>query len=161
MAFSILRGFFPLVIDEKNRLLVPAKLREQIKPQVDGESFILKIGPNGRLWFVCKKYDDAMAEALGTDAIPNDERQDYELLNYGMTDEVSWDKQGRMVVPQNFVDWAKLDKEVCLVAVKDHLELWNKTDWMKAMDDLRAKSGEIAAKLRLQKASGGGTAGGK
>jgi len=162
MAFAIFRGFYPLAIDEKNRLLIPASIRRAINAEVDGESFVVKRGSNGKPWLYCKKYDDSMAMQLGSQIAPGDETQEFEQLYYAMTDEVAWDKQGRMVVPQAFIDWAKLDKDVCLVAVRDHLELWNKADWMKRMDELQAKSGEIAAKQRLaQQVLGGGTAGGK
>lgn len=162
MAFAIFRGIFDLAIDEKNRLLIPADVRRAMNPEIDGESFIMKYGWNGRPWLYGKNYENARAAKAESDEAPADEAQDFDQYSYALSEEVVWDKQGRVVVPQDFITWAKLDKEVCLVAVKDHLELWNRPEWLKRKEELLAKAGEIAAKQRLAKqALGGGTAGGK
>ncbi|HHH14184.1 MAG TPA: division/cell wall cluster transcriptional repressor MraZ [candidate division WWE3 bacterium] len=52
--------------------------------------------------------------------------------------EVSFDKQGRVVVPKNLLDYAgiKVGEEVLLIGAGDHFEIWNKKAWKKNLKNI-------------------------
>jgi MraZ protein len=42
---------------------------------------------------------------------------------------LEWDKQGRVLIPEKMRQRTALQKEVTLVGVRDHLEIWNRPEW--------------------------------
>jgi len=45
--------------------------------------------------------------------------------------ECVWDKQDRILVPPTLREYAGLDKEIVLVGVLDHFEIWSRENWDK------------------------------
>ncbi|MCP4022728.1 MAG: division/cell wall cluster transcriptional repressor MraZ, partial [Desulfobacteraceae bacterium] len=43
--------------------------------------------------------------------------------------ECSCDKQDRILLPQNLREYADLEKEIVLVGVLDHFEIWSRSKW--------------------------------
>jgi MraZ protein len=43
--------------------------------------------------------------------------------------ECACDKQDRILIPQNLRQYAELDKEIVLVGVLDHFEIWSRKSW--------------------------------
>lgn len=148
MAFAVFRGSFPLTIDEKNRLLIPADIRRRLDPEVDGDGFYIKYGLNGRPWLYAKKYYDMMASQKPPEMSPGEELQDFDQYNFALVEEMDWDKQGRVVVPAELLEWARLNKDVVLIGANDRLELWDRAEWVKRREELLARRNEIAIKER-------------
>ena len=148
MAFAVFRSSYPLTIDEKNRLLIPAAIRKAMTAEVDGDGFYIKYGLNGRPWLYAKRYYDMLALQKPGEMSPGEELQDADQYNYALVDELDWDKQGRVVVPDDLLKWAGLKKDVSLIGVNNHLELWDRADWEKRREELLARRNEIALKER-------------
>jgi MraZ protein len=77
---------------------------------------------------------------------------------FSMASKVDWDKQGRILVPDKYRVRTNLSREVTLVGVRDHLELWNRPDWATRMAELESKRAEIAARQRQAQPSVAGVA---
>ena len=43
--------------------------------------------------------------------------------------ECSYDKQDRILIPQNLRQYAEIDKEIVMVGVLDHFEIWSRKSW--------------------------------
>ena len=43
--------------------------------------------------------------------------------------EAELDKQGRIVIPANLLEHAGIDREVTVVGILDHLEIWDRAAW--------------------------------
>lgn len=46
------------------------------------------------------------------------------------------DSQSRILIPQHFRDYARLNEEVVLVGMQNHLELWSAAEWKKLFGEL-------------------------
>jgi MraZ protein len=124
-------GFRPLIgtdeatIDDKGRILVGKKKRERL-----GESFVIGVGELGCLVaYPEERFNELLGEVMSYPPM-NQGRQQYTRLFLGtVEDELKFDGQGRVVVPQKFRDAAKLRDKVMLVGCGDRLEIWAKTEW--------------------------------
>jgi MraZ protein len=53
----------------------------------------------------------------------------FRRLFIGGAFECSIDKQDRILIPPSLRSYAELDKEIVLVGVLDHFEIWSRTNW--------------------------------
>jgi len=146
---AILFGEHELTIDDKNRLLVPAEVRKAIDPQRDGEAFFLVVGENHKIWFYAEKNYQTMAMQPEASLIPDANRLAFDQLYFALASRVEWDKQGRLVVPDKLMRRTNTGRDVTLVGVRDHLELWNRAEWEKQFDELQARAPQIRESVKL------------
>ncbi|MFI5387573.1 MAG: division/cell wall cluster transcriptional repressor MraZ [Fimbriimonadales bacterium] len=132
-------------IDDKGRILVGKKKRERL-----GETFAMAVGEVGCLVaFPEEAWRNKVNEMLGYDSL-NQGRQQYTRLFLGYADdELKFDQQGRVVVPQKLRELAKLTDKVLLVGCGDRLEIWAKEEYERFQEDTEgygAKRREALAK---------------
>ena len=148
----VLIGQFELLLDDKNRLLIPADLRRSIPPEM-GESFYLTMGINRVPWFWCEKVYENLVMDVPADMIPGEDELAFNQMIFGLASRAGWDKQGRLLVPDQMLKRASIGKEVTLVGVKDHLELWDRSAWAVRRDELEKQAAEVFKKARQARAS--------
>jgi MraZ protein len=135
-------GEHELTIDEKNRMLVPSDVRGLMNPERDGDGFYVLIGSNRKPWLYAERYYDQLlareAENLTTEAElnPDKNRLDDWHRRFGMASKVNWDKQGRILLPDATLRRTGTGREITLVGVRNHLELWNRQDWEVRFNEL-------------------------
>ena len=133
-------------MDEKRRLLLPLMVRKKINPERDGNAFIAIEGVDGRLCLYPENYYDALLIQGRSQAMPGADVLAYNRWNLGATETIELDKQGRLLLPERTVEESSLGKDVTMVGVNDHLELWNRSEWEAERQALRARKAEIAVK---------------
>ena len=69
----------------------------------------------------------------------------FSRLFYGQAERLQIDGQGRIRIPAELVAWAGLEKEVALVGVRDHLELWDRGRWEGYRASIQPRYDEFAA----------------
>jgi MraZ protein len=137
-----------LSIDDKNRLLIPSEIRRQLEPERDGDAFFVIVGTNRKLWFYSEKYYYELVSRQRTEAIPDLDLLSFDQSTFARASRVEWDKQGRVVVPDKTLKKTETNKEVTLIGVRDHLELWNRADWEAWEEELDRRQVEIALKAK-------------
>jgi MraZ protein len=65
-----------------------------------------------------------------------------------MASRLEWDKAGRILIPDKTLRRTGLEKDVTLIGVRDHLELWNRGEWQTRREALLARSSEIALRAK-------------
>lgn len=125
--FKPLIGTDEATIDDKGRILVSKKKRERL-----GEGFVVALGDVGCLVAYPEPvWEQMMATVLSKDRL-NQGTQQYTRLVFGLAeDELKFDAQGRVVIPQKMRDLAKLKEKVLLVGALDRLEIWAKDEFEK------------------------------
>jgi MraZ protein len=146
----VFHGARELTIDDKNRLLIPSDVRRKIVPQRDGDAFYVVEGVNDKLWLYPELYYDSLTTQQQNELMPDEDALAYDHWNLGSAERIEWDKAGRILIPENYLKDAGLGKEVTLVGARDHLELWNRSDWRTYLEALRQRKSEIAVKRRLR-----------
>lgn len=119
-------GEFHHTKDSKNRVFMPSKLRENL-----GETFV--IAKDVRVNCL-KVYSLAGWEEYTAPARQHKDREFVErymrFLHSSMA-EVTPDSQGRVVVPQELVEYAGIERNLVVVGCGDYAEIWSETNYAK------------------------------
>jgi len=124
---------------EKNRLALPAKIRNQIK----GEEVVLSCGFDGCIFGYEKgEWQKFIKKELSGSVTEKRSRQVRRHLFSGAAI-ISYDSQGRTVIPQNLVDYADLvGDQITVIGAGDHFEIWNKEKWQKYLTENKKEAWE-------------------
>ncbi len=126
MAFFV--GEYPLSIDGKHRLAIPAGLRDGLDTDEDGKKFILVVGPDRHLWLYPEMAYRQMMAQMRQGPLPDRNRAKISLM-FAMARVVKPDKQGRIVLPEKSRERARIASEVTLVGDFDHIVIWPTEEW--------------------------------
>ena len=137
---SAFKGEYSHSIDSKGRLIVPARFRELL-----GDQFVVTKGFDGCLFVFAQDGWDQFEAKL--QALPMDKPEARMLGRFFIAGAIDAevDKQGRILLPQNLLQHAGIDKEAVIAGVGNRVEIWSKAEWEKAstFDDING----IAAKM--------------
>jgi len=125
----LLTGNFFNSIDAKGRAFVPTKLGFA----QEGRIWIVK-GIDKCLCLYSQKNWEAFTERYinnGSDSDPNARKLKRFVLGYSR--ELEIDKQGRINIPQDHLDYAGIVKDIVFVGCGDKAELWSKERFDKEM----------------------------
>jgi MraZ protein len=123
-----LTGTYTRSLDEKQRLAVPKKLREQFGKK---ELIELYVAP-GTDRSLALYSADSFAELANRFAQVSPNRVDvrnYMRLFYARAENVPLDGQGRIRIPERLMELGGVSKDVVLLGVQDHAEIWDKQLW--------------------------------
>lgn len=127
------KGEFSHAIDTKGRLIIPAKMREQL-----GESCVLTKGFDQCLTIYTQEQFEALSEKLTSKSQTNSKVRAVTRFLLGSAMDVEFDKQGRVLVPAALRQHAQLKKEAVVVGGGDRIEIWSREQWdiyNEAIDD--------------------------
>lgn len=88
------------------------------------------------------------ANEVPADLAPGEDLLEFDQMRFAMTSRLEPDKQGRMLIPDKTLKRTGLGKEITLIGVKDHLELWNRADWDARREILMARSSEVTLRAK-------------
>ena len=154
MPTTVLYGEYDLTVDDKNRLSIPSEVRRQIVPDRDGEEFYLIVGINNRPWLYPERVYESLVSSLASEMAPGEDMLAFDQMNFAMASKFGWDKQGRVVLPDKNLKRTGLGKEITMIGARDHLELWNRSDWTVHSEQLQARRAEIALRAKQTKLPG-------
>ncbi|MBW8001162.1 MAG: hypothetical protein FVQ80_03975 [Planctomycetes bacterium] len=135
----LLTGEYQHVIDNKSRILISNKLRNQVDVDEHGSNFYLVLGANGILCLYPEKYFEQIVLSVAPNATAPDETVVFERMSFALASKVELDSQGRLLVNERLRKRANLKDNVTLVGVRDHIELWNNENWDKYVTDNMAQ----------------------
>ncbi len=121
-------------LDEKGRLILPAKFREEL----DGGVVITRGQENCLVIFSTAEFQSVLDAAANAPLTNRDARDYARVLMSGASTETP-DKQGRVTLPQNLRAYASLEKELVVIGVGKRAEIWNATAWNEYLTTQEAK----------------------
>jgi MraZ protein len=126
----LLTGTFPRTLDDKQRLAIPKRLRDAMTlGGADVTVLYAAPGTDGSLALYTEASFLRLGEQLAASPPTGQEVRAFSRLFYAQAERLDVDRQGRVRVPPELVRLAALEKDVVLVGVRDHLELWNRPRW--------------------------------
>ena len=114
-------GKYSARLDEKNRLIVPVKLREEL-----GEHFVVTLGVNcGHRCLTVYTAAEWKTLSDNFNALSISQRGGATSLIFMNAAECTPDKQFRFALTSFLIDYAGIDREVMVVGRAGQAEIWN------------------------------------
>lgn len=140
------RGQFTYSIDAKGRISIPAKLRKQMSPEAN-DSFIMTRGVSLCIdIYPLNEWIQIEEKLLKLNQFqPDDVRFVRMFTQYAIED--TMDSQSRILIPQNLIEYAKIEKEVLILGVLKKIEVWNPKIYEEYLNNSPETFEQIAAKV--------------
>jgi MraZ protein len=129
-------------IDEKNRMIVPAKLRANL-----GNRCILTKGLDRCLYiYAVQDWEEQMAKIA---KLPESDPKVRAFIRHFCANatECEFDKQGRIIIPQELKGYADIEKELVTMGAMSKIEVWSKEVWDTASADTKMNGEDFANAL--------------
>ncbi len=118
-------GKFPAKLDDKNRLFVPAKLRNEL-----GSDFYVTLGVNcGHRCLTVYTAADWQTLSDNYNQLPISQRGAATSLIFMNATECEPDKQFRFTLTQNLLDFAGIGRDVMIVGRAGQAEIWDTAEF--------------------------------
>lgn len=130
------------IIDDKSRVIMPSKFREDL-----GYNFIMTKGLDNCLFVYPKEEWMVLEEKLRSLPLTNRDARAFVRFFFAGATECTLDKQGRVLIPSNLREHAKLTKEAVIIGVATRIEIWSKKEWDTYNDDDSLSYDSIAEKM--------------
>ena len=140
MAF---RGHFEYSLDAKNRLSIPARFRTAFS---SGTVLAKDPEPCVAVW-TPDSHEAIIERALGGLNPMGSEYRKLSRFYQGNSFEIELDASGRVTLPPPLLTHSGIEKEVVVVGVGDHLEVWGGERWRSQQDSLDKEIEEVTERL--------------
>ncbi|HEY3315592.1 MAG TPA: division/cell wall cluster transcriptional repressor MraZ [Bacillota bacterium] len=127
------KGEFEHSLDEKNRLTMPSKFRERL-----GDHFTITRGLDSCLFVYPDDEWAKLEEKLKGLPFTRADARAFSRMFFSGAADAEPDKQGRVIIPANLKEHAKIERDVVIVGVATRVEVWAKAEW----ESFRRKAGE-------------------
>lgn len=117
-------GEFQHSLDDKGRLIIPAKFREDL-----GDKFIVTRGLDNCLFVYPMSQWKVLEENIKKLPTSHADTRAFVRMFFSGAVEAELDKQGRIVIPQHLRDHARIEKDAYVIGVSTKVEIWAKSAW--------------------------------
>jgi len=145
---TFLVGMYDGTIDGKNRLSVPFAFRRKLEG-ADHPFYVLP-GPRRGTLALYPEVQFERSRPAAPEARLSEETRAWRTFEHSQCALLNSDEQGRVLFPERLLKRVGLGKEVTLVGVQDHIELWNRADFQKFEDEQWARYDENRAKAMAE-----------
>lgn len=139
----LLTGSFHRSLDDKLRFAIPKPLRDAIG-HPNNSVLYLAPGTEGSLSLYTEDVFERLAGRLEQGSPNARDVRAFSRLFYAQVQRVELDKQGRVRLPAELARLAAVQKEIVLVGVRDHLELWDRVRWEEYLSGMQPHYDELA-----------------
>ncbi len=139
----MLLGAHEHTIDDKNRLTLPAKFR-----QAFADGIVITRGFDGCVFAYRRADWDRLVESrlAALDTLSPEGRRLQRHFFSGAA-EADLDKQGRVMVPKELIEHARLGRDVVVAGVNDRLEIWDRAAWRTELAAVEGSAEDVAERL--------------
>ena len=111
-------------LDEKGRLFLPAKYREEL-----AGGLVITKGQERCLYVFPTAEFERIAEALRTAPTTAKAVRDSSRVFFASASDGAPDRQGRVTIPQPLRDYAALQRDCVVIGANTRLEIWDAAAW--------------------------------
>ena len=128
-------------IDEKGRIVLPGKFRE------DRTKIVVTRGLEKCLYLYTMEDWEKVVNKLNELPFTKKDARTFMRSFFAGASVCEFDKMGRINITSPLVSYANLEKECVVIGVNDRIEIWNEEIYNSYMDDNASKLEEIAENL--------------
>ncbi|GAA1911992.1 division/cell wall cluster transcriptional repressor MraZ [Nocardioides lentus] len=132
-------GNFTPKLDDKGRLILPAKFRDDFS-----EGVVMVKGQERCVNLLTMAEFEAVASRLREASMTNKSTRDYVRVLFAAAYDQVPDKQGRVSVPAHLREYASLDRDVVVNGAMDRVEIWAPDAWSSYSAEQEQKFAELS-----------------
>ena len=138
----MLIGEYTHAIDDKNRLSLPVKFRQEM-----GKKVVITPGLDNCLFVFTLKEWEKISTKLSESSMLQADNRSFNRFMFGGAVEADIDSIGRILVPDFLRDRANLESKVAVIGVQNRVEIWNEKSWMEYKKVVEKQADSLAEKL--------------
>lgn len=136
-------GEFSHTLDNKGRLTVPAKFRDEL-----ASGLVITRGIDRCLSVYPRPVWDELAERISRLPLTQSTARNFGRLMFSGAADFIPDRQGRVLIPQGLREYARLNNDAIIIGLYDRLEIWNPEDWTNVKEKVEENPETIAEQLQ-------------
>lgn len=125
-------GTYNHVIDSKNRMTIPSKIKSTF---LDEKVFYLSLGIDGNIDLRLEKDHLQYLNKITPQNIGSLNQRKIMRRILANTYMVEMDSSSRILIPQNLINSTKIIKEIYIIGMNDHYEIWAKEEYDKMINE--------------------------
>ena|SRR5690625_3538445 len=129
-------------VDTKGRMIIPSKFRAEL-----GTRFIVTRGLDKCLFVYPQSEWKVIEEKLKSLPFTRSDARAFTRFFFSGAVECELDKQGRVNIPSNLLDYSHLEKDCVVIGVSNRVEIWSQAVWQEYFADSEESFNEIAEKI--------------
>ena len=135
-------GEYHHTIDEKGRIIIPAKFRGEL-----GTNFIVTRGIENCLFVYSLENWAKITTKLNALPFTKKDARTFNRFFMSGATSVELDKQGRVNVTAPLIDYANIVKDCVIIGTGDRLEIWAQEAWNDFFNSTKDSMSDIAENL--------------
>jgi MraZ protein len=139
---AVFMGEYRHAIDEKNRMIIPAKFRETL-----GDHFIMTKGLDGCLFLYPMAEWNILEDKLKSLPFTKADARAFVRFFFSGATECELDRQGRVLLPTTLKDFCQIVKDVVIIGVSTRVEIWSEEVWREYSQKAETAYEEIAENM--------------
>jgi MraZ protein len=138
----MLIGEYRHTVDDKRRVSLPAKFREEISDDV-----VITRGLDSCLFVYPHDEWEEISKQLSQMSIGQSDSRGFNRFILSGAQEISIDSAGRILIPEYLQDFAEIKEQVVLAGVNNRIEIWDESQWDTYRDRIEEDADDLAEKL--------------
>jgi MraZ protein len=138
----MLMGEYHHTIDDKGRLIIPAKFRDDL-----GDTFVITRGLDNCLFVFSSSEWNKFTKNLNTLPFTRKNARNFSRFLLSGATVTEFDRQGRINITSPLISYADLKKECVIIGVGDRLEIWASEKWNEFYETNKDAMSDIAEDL--------------
>ena len=139
-------GEYEHTIDRKGRLIIPSRFREVLKERYT-DRLVATRGLDRCLFLFPEDEWRTQESRFRGLSFTKAEVRRFNRLFFSGAAELTFDRQGRVLIPPYLKDYAGIKRDVLVVGLSNRVEIWDKEEWKKFYEQNKEAYEQIAEKL--------------
>ncbi len=135
-------GTYEPKLDDKGRVILPAKFRDQL-----AEGVVITRGQDRCLYAFPTSEFHAMFEQLRQAPLSSKQARDYVRVMMSSASDETPDKQGRVTIPPALRRYANLGRDLAVIGAGTRVEIWDAEQWENYLNEQEDAFASIAEEV--------------
>ena len=135
-------GSYEPKLDEKGRVILPAKFREELS-----NGLVLTRGQERCIYVFSVREFETMSDKIRQAPVTSKQARDYMRVFLSGASAETPDKQHRVTIPATLRSYAGLDRDLTVIGTGSRVEIWDATAWQKYLAEQEAAFADTAEEV--------------
>ena len=127
------RGATKVTLDDKGRMVIPTRYREQIAERAQGQLVVTVDRDQCLLLYPLPDWEKTESKLMSLPTLHAQARR-LQRLMVGHATDLTLDGHGRLLLPPELREFAGLERHAMLIGQGNRFELWDEARWMQRRD---------------------------